>query len=209
MQKKRRINLIFIHIILFLGSLISITTLYFMPDFWITICLVFAANVIFCVSYLMYDKRTKKSLIYLERERAVVAENYIAELQEYVASQDEVNKSLKESKEKFRHAAFHDVLTGLPNRNLFIETLKFILEKHKQTPNFNFAVFSLDLNSFKTIKGLRDLRVQFRSAVAVWSNDKFTTRPVLVNRPSNFKGLKNASKALIGAPVVKFVIIKP
>lgn len=86
-----------------------------------------------------------------ERVRAETAESYIRELQEYVAEQDKTNQSLKEGKEKFRHAAFHDALTDLPNRSLFIETLKFMLEKHKQIPNYNFAVLSLDLNRFKTI----------------------------------------------------------
>lgn len=86
-----------------------------------------------------------------EKQRADAAEKYICELQEYVAQQDEANRSLKEAKERFRHAAFHDALTNLPNRNLFIETLKFTLEKHKQTPNYNFAVLFLNLNRFKTI----------------------------------------------------------
>ncbi len=115
------------------------------------IIFVFLANVIFCLSYLWFDQKQKKNLLQKERERAELAENYIKELQEYVTSQEKANESLKESKEKFRHAAFHDVLTNLPNRSLFIETLKFILEKHKQTPNYNFAILSLDLNRFKTI----------------------------------------------------------
>ena len=42
-------------------------------------------------------------------------------------------------------------MTDLPNRNQFIETLKFLLEKSQQTPGFNFAVLFLDLNRFKTI----------------------------------------------------------
>ncbi len=108
-------------------------------------------HIVFCASFIFIEIRKKKSLIKTERERADVAENYIKELQLYVGEQEELNKSLKESKEKFRHAAFHDPLTDLPNRNLFIETLKFILEKHKQTSNYNFAVLFLDLNRFKTI----------------------------------------------------------
>lgn len=105
----------------------------------------------FCLTMIYLELNQKKSIIKTERERAEIAESYIKELQEYVAEQEKANKSLKESKEKFRHAAFHDPLTDLPNRNLFLETLKFILEKHKQTPNFNFAVLFLDLNRFKTI----------------------------------------------------------
>ena len=39
----------------------------------------------------------------------------------------------------------------MPNRSLFLETLKFVLQKHKQVSNFNFAILFLDLNRFKTI----------------------------------------------------------
>ncbi|HMS43066.1 MAG TPA: GGDEF domain-containing protein, partial [Pyrinomonadaceae bacterium] len=42
-------------------------------------------------------------------------------------------------------------MTDLPNRNLFIETLRFHLEKLKSTPEAGFAVLFLDLNRFKTI----------------------------------------------------------
>lgn len=86
-----------------------------------------------------------------ERQRAELAENHIEELRQYVAEQESLTKTLKQSKEKFHHAAFHDSLTNLPNRNLFIETLKFLLEKSKQLDGYNFAVLYLDLNRFKTI----------------------------------------------------------
>jgi diguanylate cyclase (GGDEF)-like protein len=110
--------------------------------------LVYAA---LCLAFYYFENNKKKDSVDAERKRAELAENYIKELQGYVSDQDENNKSLKESKEKFRHAAFHDPLTNLPNRSLFLETLKFILEKHKQTPNYNFAILFLDLNRFKTI----------------------------------------------------------
>ena len=86
-----------------------------------------------------------------ERERAEQAENHIVELQHHIEEQDRIGKALRESKEKFRHAAFHDALTDLPNRNLFVETLKFALEKSKSHPNNKFAVLFLDINRFKTI----------------------------------------------------------
>ncbi len=108
-------------------------------------------HLIFCASLVFIQIKKGSSKIKSERERAEIAENYIKELQQYVDEQESSIQSLKVSKEKFRHAAFHDALTDLPNRNLFIETLKFILEKHKQTPNYNFAVLFLNLNRFKTI----------------------------------------------------------
>lgn len=86
-----------------------------------------------------------------ERERAEQAERHIEELQHHIAEQDRIGQALRESKEKFRHAAFHDSLTDLPNRNLFMETLSFSLEKLKHKPNFKFAILFLDINRFKTI----------------------------------------------------------
>lgn len=86
-----------------------------------------------------------------ERERADQAEKYIEDLQHFISEQENAAKILQKSKDKFYHAAFHDALTKLPNRNLFIEKLKFLLEKYKQTTDFNFAVLFLDLNRFKTI----------------------------------------------------------
>ncbi len=86
-----------------------------------------------------------------ERDRAEQAERHIEELQHYIREQEKTSEELRDSREKYRHAAFHDLLTDLPNRNLFIETLKFLLQKYKRTPNRTFAVLSLDLNRFKTI----------------------------------------------------------
>ncbi|MCY7375923.1 MAG: EAL domain-containing protein [Pyrinomonadaceae bacterium] len=86
-----------------------------------------------------------------ERERAEQAERHVEELQHHIAEQDRIGQALRESKEKFRHAAFHDSLTDLPNRNLFMETLKFALEKSRHDKKFKFAVLFLDINRFKTI----------------------------------------------------------
>lgn len=111
----------------------------------------------FAVAYMTYRryvddvKETAAKAEQAERERAEQAERHIVELQHHIAEQDRISQALRESKERFRHAAFHDALTDLPNRNQFIETLKFQLEKSRQTPNFNFAVLFLDLNRFKTI----------------------------------------------------------
>jgi diguanylate cyclase (GGDEF)-like protein len=111
----------------------------------------------FAVAYMTYRryvddvKETTAKAEQAERERAEQAERHIVELQHHIAEQDRISQALRESKERFRHAAFHDALTDLPNRNQFIETLKFLLEKSRQTPDFSFAVLFLDLNRFKTI----------------------------------------------------------
>lgn len=86
-----------------------------------------------------------------ERERAEEAEKHVGELQHYVAELERSSEALQESHENFRHAAYHDALTGLPNRNYFIDTLKDLLQESRDNSESNFAVLFLDLKNFKTI----------------------------------------------------------
>ncbi|AIF65243.1 hypothetical protein GZ22_00285 [Terribacillus saccharophilus] len=55
-----------------------------------------------------------------------------------------------ELEEKLTYMAYHDTLTGLPNRRLFKEKLDQALEEAKQTKN-KVAVMYLDLDNFKYI----------------------------------------------------------
>lgn len=151
MQLKQGLNTFLIIILLLFGTVLASVGIYLFTDYRLLIGIPLLLPVSICLYFLYQEKSKHTVIIDTERKRAEWAESYIKELQGYVSEQDEANKSLKESKEKFRHAAFHDPLTDLPNRSLFLETLKFILEKHKQTPNYNFAILFLDLNRFKTI----------------------------------------------------------
>ena len=69
-------------------------------------------------------KQTSEKAENSERQRAEQAENHVMELEHYVSQLEETGRELKQSREKFRHAAFHDALTGLPNRNYFIDKLE-------------------------------------------------------------------------------------
>ncbi len=120
--------------------------------FWFVVVVGFFAIVYMTYRRYVDDiKQTAANAEQAERERAEQAENHIVELQRHIAEQDRIGNALRESKERFRHAAFHDALTNLPNRNSFMESLKFALEKHKQNSEYNFAVLFLDLNRFKTV----------------------------------------------------------
>jgi|CXWL01.1.fsa_nt_gi diguanylate cyclase (GGDEF)-like protein len=96
-------------------------------------------------------KKTVEKAKQAERERAEQAEEHVNELQHYVAELERSSEALQESHENFRHAAYHDALTGLPNRNYFIDTLKDLLQASRENTETNFAVLFLDLKSFKTI----------------------------------------------------------
>ena len=57
----------------------------------------------------------------------------------------------KRAEEQLLHDAFHDALTGLPNRAWFIEQLQVALNRTKRHSDRMFAVLFLDLDRFKVI----------------------------------------------------------
>jgi diguanylate cyclase (GGDEF)-like protein len=87
----------------------------------------------------------------LEHQRAEQAEKHVQELNNYIAEQERISRVLEETKEHFRHAAFHDSLTGLPNRAMFTELLKAEIESSSRRDDHTFAVLFLDLDRFKNI----------------------------------------------------------
>ncbi len=57
----------------------------------------------------------------------------------------------KEVEERLLHDAFHDRLTGLPNRNYLLRQLESAIQRCEQIGNHEFAVLFLDLDRFKVI----------------------------------------------------------
>lgn len=110
--------------------------------------------VIVYFSYDRYMREVKASARYAEeaeRRRAEQAERHVQELNNYIAEQERISRVLEETKEHFRHAAFHDSLTGLPNRAMFTELLKAEIESSQRRDGHMFAVLFLDLDRFKNI----------------------------------------------------------
>lgn len=58
--------------------------------------------------------------------------------------------ALKQSEEQARHQAFHDLLTGLPNRHLLQESLALLLRDAERNERW-LAVCYLDLDGFKAV----------------------------------------------------------
>ena len=115
------------------------------------VCVFFGTIYVTYRRYINDIKKTAALAEQAERERAEEAESHVRELQHYVAKLEDSSREIRESRERFRHAAFHDALTGLPNRNYFVDMLRqLIVEKHS-TPVFSYAVLFLDLNGFRKI----------------------------------------------------------
>ena len=61
----------------------------------------------------------------------------------------------KEDEDRIVHLAFHDALTGLPNRRSFRERIEEVLERRSREPDLRFAVGILDLDGFKEVNDRR------------------------------------------------------
>lgn len=57
----------------------------------------------------------------------------------------------KRAEEHIHHAAFHDALTGLPNRGLLTDRLSMSVERAKRNKGYFFAVLFIDLDRFKVV----------------------------------------------------------
>lgn len=86
-----------------------------------------------------------------ERARAEQAERHIEEQSHHIAELERISRELEESREHFRHAAFHDVLTGLPNRAFLTDRLRATIDKTNKQSTQPFALLFLDLDRFKYI----------------------------------------------------------
>ena len=58
---------------------------------------------------------------------------------------------IKQTEAKLQHDAMHDVLTGLPNRALFLDRLYLTLTRRLRKPEVGCGVLYLDLDNFKAV----------------------------------------------------------
>ena len=58
---------------------------------------------------------------------------------------------LQASEAQAQHLAFHDALTGLPNRALFVDRLDRCLAEVRRNPERRIALLYLDLDRFKQV----------------------------------------------------------
>jgi diguanylate cyclase (GGDEF)-like protein len=86
-----------------------------------------------------------------EHARAEQAERHVEELNRHLAEQERISRELEESREHFRHVAFHDTLTDLPNRAYLNNKLQQSIDHTKAQPKHLFALLFLDLDRFKNI----------------------------------------------------------
>jgi PAS domain S-box-containing protein len=57
----------------------------------------------------------------------------------------------KRAQEQLEHNSFHDTLTGLPNRRLFLDRLQHAFDRARRSPEHCYAVLVVDLDAFKQL----------------------------------------------------------
>jgi len=70
---------------------------------------------------------------------------------ERAARRQQAEHDLRQREQQLRHQAYHDALTGLPNRRMFRVRLAQALERARHDARYHFAVLFLDFDQFKYV----------------------------------------------------------
>jgi diguanylate cyclase (GGDEF)-like protein len=91
--------------------------------------------------------------------------------------------ALLASQKKLEYLSFHDALTGLPNRRLFLQRLQEAVSKARRNHS-QLAVFFLDLDEFKQVNDSlgHDVGDQLLREIALRVNESQTFKPLLTAR---------------------------
>lgn len=95
----------------------------------------------------IFTLRNNQKLLYNYHHLTSVLEHKIDQRTVEVTSK---NEELEEAVHQMKHIAYHDVLSGLPNRRLFLEKLEDSISTAQQTSQ-KIAVVFIDLDRFKNV----------------------------------------------------------
>jgi diguanylate cyclase (GGDEF)-like protein/PAS domain S-box-containing protein len=99
-----------------------------------------------------FESRVRKadgSPIWIEENVGAVRDDN-GTLLRYEGTMQDISRRKERESQLLRHA-FHDKLTGLPDRTLFLERVNRCLKRRGRRPNYWFAVLFLDLDRFKIV----------------------------------------------------------
>jgi diguanylate cyclase (GGDEF)-like protein len=106
------------------------------------------AELLIFVSQHVSSAIKRRDVLAFERQSHILLEQQVK--LRTMALEDEI-KQRKQVEEQLQHTASHDILTGLPNRALFINLLNHAIACNKRRAGLKFAVLFLDLDRFKVV----------------------------------------------------------
>jgi len=97
---------------------------------------------------LQYRMRHKDGSWRVLESSATTIKNEQGEVEKLVIVNRDVTER-KRTEERIEHDSFHDSLTGLPNRRLFLDRLQHSLARSQRDPQHRFAILLLDIDRFE------------------------------------------------------------
>lgn len=93
----------------------------------------------------------KWSLVQSDRAKLLESLQLTEELQQLNGNLRREIDERKSVEEKLRHSAYHDALTGLPNRAYLMEYANCCLSRAAKSRDYRFAMLFIDLDNFKLV----------------------------------------------------------
>jgi PAS domain S-box-containing protein len=178
---------------------------------------------------LQYRMRHKAGTWRVLESSATTIKNEQGEVEKLVIVNRDVTER-RRTEEKVEHDSFHDSLTGLPNRHLFLDRLQHSLARSQRDPQHQFAILLLDIDRFKQFnqamgqsEGNKVILETGRRLMACLRHHDTVARPkeqppvedAVVSRMSGdefsllLEGIKDPSDALRVAQRIHSAVISP
>ncbi|OIP70880.1 MAG: GGDEF domain-containing response regulator [Oscillatoriales cyanobacterium CG2_30_40_61] len=96
-------------------------------------------------------KQVEQSLCQLNLELEKRVEERTTQLQITLQELQQAQKNLLDREQQLHYKAYHDSLTGLPNRAWCLNQLQTLIEHNKTNSNYRYGVLFLDLDRFNVV----------------------------------------------------------